>query len=74
VSLYLAEATLEDAGSVCPAGDLYLGFKRWCEDNGHQPVSSTAFGRELTASATKGRTVNNRRVRRGLRMTEGSWV
>lgn len=73
-SLYLAEHTVPDAGAVCPAGDLYLGFKRWCEDNGHQPISSTAFGREMTRLGFESGTVANKRVRRGLRMTEGSWV
>ncbi len=73
-SLYLAEHTLAEAGSVCPAGDLYLGFKRWCEDNGHQVMSSTAFGRELTRLGYESGTVANKRVRRGLRMTEGVWA
>ena len=73
-SLYLAEATVHEEGTVCPAGDLYLGFKRWCEDNGQQPMSSTAFGRELTRLGYEGGTVNNKRVRRGLRMTDRSWV
>lgn len=74
VSLYLAEATAPDPQSVCPAGDLYLGFKRWCEDNGHKAMSNTAFGRELTRLGFEGSVLNNKRVRRGLRMIERSWV
>lgn len=74
VSLYLAESTIQEPGTICPAGDLYLGFKRWCEDNGQQVMSSTAFGRELSRLGFEGDKVNNKRVRRGLRMMEGSWV
>lgn len=73
-SLYLAEATMADPQSVCPAGDLYLGYKRWSEDNGHKPMSNTAFGRELTRLGYEGSVVNNKRVRKGIRMIERSWV
>ncbi len=73
-SLYLAESTLPDQGAVCPAGDLYLGYKRWCEDNGHPVLSNTAFGRELSRLGYEAGIMNNKRVRRGLRMTERSWV
>ena len=73
-SLYLAEHTYEERGTVCPAGDLYLGFKRWCEDNGHHAMSSTAFGRELSRLGFESDKINGKRVRRGLRMAEGSWV
>ena len=73
-SLFLAESTMPDQGAVCPAADLYLGYKRWCEDNGHPVLSSTAFGRELSRLGYDGDKVNGKRVRRGLRMTERSWV
>ena len=73
-SLYLAEATVEEAGATAKSGDLYLGFKRWCEDNGQQPMNSNAFGRELTRLGFEGATINNVRVRKGLRLIERSWV
>lgn len=73
-SLFLAEHTIDEPGSVAPAGDLYLTFKRWCEDNGHHPISNTAFGRELTRLGFDGVVVNNKRMRKGLRLIERSWV
>lgn len=73
-SLYLTEATMDDPNSVVPAGDLYLGFKKWCEDNGHRPISNTAFGKELTRLGYEAASNGVKRVRRGLRMIERSWV
>lgn len=73
-AMFLAECTIPDPVAFAPAGDLYLGFKRWSEDNGHQPMSSTAFGRELTRLGYLPATVANRRVRKGLRLSERSYV
>ncbi len=74
-SLYLSEHTTPDDNAVCPAGDLYLGYKRWCEDNGHHAMSSTAFGRELTRLGfVAGMVAGGKRIRRGLRLADRSWV
>lgn len=74
-SQFLAECTAAEEGTVTGSTDLYLGFKRWCEDNGHAVTSNTAFGRELTRLGYESVTYNGgRKGRRGLRLLERSWV
>ena len=77
VSQFLTENTVPEAGSVAPASDLYLAYKRWAEDNGQPVLSSTAFGRELGRkgydSAFTGPS-GNRKGRKGLRLLERSWI
>lgn len=74
-SLFLLEMTTPIAGAHCPSGDLYLAYKRWSEDNGNQPLSSQAFGRELTRVGHEaGRGTGGKSVRLGLVLNERSWV
>ena len=44
------------------AADLYRAYERWCRDNGEQPMSGTAFGRQMAE-----RGVTKLRDRTGLR-------
>lgn len=73
-SLFLAEHTVAEPDSMAPAGDLYLSFKRWCEDNGHHAITSTAFGKELSRLGYDSVRTGTQRLRRGLRLIERSWV
>lgn len=73
-SMFLNECTYPDPNAVCPAGDLYLKYKRWAEDNGVPPLSSNAFGRELSRLQYEPVLIQNKRARRGLRLLEGSLI
>ena len=59
---FLADCTVTGPQGSVRAADLYRAYERWCRDNGEQPMSGTAFGRQMAE-----RGVAKLRDRTGLR-------
>ncbi len=59
---FLADCTVTSPQGSVRAADLYWAYERWCRDNGEQPMSGTAFGRQMAE-----RGVTKARERTGLR-------
>lgn len=75
---FLAECTQPAFGEMCGSGDIYLRYKRWCDENGTHFLTNTAFGRELTSRGYPSEAVWNgsivKKMRKGLRLLEGAWL
>jgi hypothetical protein len=44
---FLADCTVTGPQGSVRAADLYRAYERWCRDSGDQPMSGTAFGRQM---------------------------
>lgn len=44
---FLADRCVVSPTAQAPASDLYRAYRAWCEEAGHQPVSTTRFGLAL---------------------------
>lgn len=47
IAQFLAEGTIENETAKVKASDLYKAYNTWCESNGENPISGTAFGRRM---------------------------
>jgi putative DNA primase/helicase len=59
-------------GAQVEAGKLFVAYKQWCEHEGEQPLSSTAFGHDMgnrgySQAQARINTVN-RKIRRHIRL------
>jgi len=59
---FLADRTVPAPQGSVRAADLYRAYERWCRDSGDQPMSGTAFGRQMAE-----RGVTKTRDRTGMR-------
>lgn len=41
---FIADRCVSTPNAQAKAADLYAAYRKWCEDSGHQPVSTTRFG------------------------------
>lgn len=72
-SQFLSECC--SAGGSVKSSDLYSAYKQWCTDNGHQALTHTSFGRELTRLGYDVFTIpGGLKGRKGLSLNERSWV
>jgi len=44
---FLADCTVTGPQGSVRAADLYRAYEHWCRDSGDQPMSGTAFGRQM---------------------------
>lgn len=65
---FLADETAPDPEGQVPVGELLQAYSRWCEANGEEPLSTQAFGRQMTSKGFKALRTNRMRYRRGLRL------
>jgi putative DNA primase/helicase len=64
---FIADRCLTGDGLTATSGDLYSAWKKWAEEQGEKPGTSTAFGRLLTeAGYPRGRDAKGRRARLGV--------
>ena len=47
VGQFLADSTVQDAGSKTSGSALYSEYRKWCEARGESPWTATAFGRDM---------------------------
>jgi putative DNA primase/helicase len=47
IAQFLVECTIEHKTAKVKASDLYETYKKWCTENGEDPISGTAFGRRM---------------------------
>ncbi len=52
------------------AGDLYAAYKKWCEDNGEQPLVQRNFGLQLTERGFEHRKSNSTNWRIGIGLSQ----
>ena len=65
---FLSACCEEDPSAVCPASDLYRAYEEWCEQSAEEPMSKTAFGRQMGERFPKGRGHGGRTVYREVRV------